>query len=965
MLTTSMLTTILSAPPGAFNFSTWEIASACIGGWLVGRLAWAAIGMPLGELLGFPFGLAGVGLFLAGDAASHFSTHIGILAFGLELLLVTVAIVAFTPALSRAWSRIVSVPGRIVRRVVFHVMNFVVPSSLRGAIDRFCEPDRLARWMERHTANTREPLLRGDRLAAAKQQWPEERFRWLYRDIPADLRRPLSWDGRLPGGVPVTWLGWHHMTVPAIAAIVQDRVQRSVRKAAGLGIILSVLAFGITMSHGLHSNIAYPAWANDASLHASWPIIAWYIDATVTTALSSASSVVIAILAAAIMAPGLALFNVGHGMRSYLSRASAPLTAPTRDALVVFKHRGDIRTTEQESYARQVDIAMRNPDAPVINIGRATGIARARGSMKSPGVGTVLAMDTHSIRQHVMAFGGTGEGKTEHFLKPLARRIFGMKWGQPDENGNYQRIGGYVTDGKGVLYQDLLALPEIRSRDDVRILGTGEGHFGVNLVSGMTPLEVSNMFKTISTQVMGGENRDTFWTELASNAVFHAAQLAIGLEAIIPSVDVYLSNPSSISDEDAEWKSFRPSSLIGLGYLASSPDAMKRAMSRFYDRSRAAEAEMDELPDELADGARSIHGKLNSPEMITTYRYINESWLTMAPETQSSIVANITAVTGKFYGAAGLRDQFATGMLPFDGITDVNYALEGGVLGVAVGEAEWGMVGKVVTTWLKTRLYIAAQRRQIADPEAAKRQSVTVFIDEAQSMITAGDKNADAEFAAIARSTGVMLIMASQSLPAIQQQIGQMAAKTLLNNLRTQICMRLEDHETLEHFVTMTGKTYRGMVIEDDFYETQGQREIEMPDRQVPALDGARISFQPAPPGFGIGGMRPAKLTDLRFILQHHKTGHDQDNTDAVTGSQQAAFWRQEDQEKEMLGRGLDYKPIFEAGDVKMGSRFAIAYVQRAAGHSFDVVDLEIGDLSEPADDQKVDDEDEEIGEAA
>jgi TraM recognition site of TraD and TraG len=963
MMTTSMLTALAGAPPEAFHFSNWEIVTACIGGWLVGRLAWAAIGMPLGEFLGVPLGLVGIALFLAGDAASHFSTHIGILAFALELILVAVAVVAFVPSLSRVWSRIIRVPGRIVRRVVFHVMNFVVPAALRGAIDRFCEPARLGEWMARHTANARDPLLRGDRLAAAQQQWPEERFRWLYRDIPADLRRPLSWDGRLPGGVPVTWLGWHHMTVPAIAAIVQDRVQRSVRKSAGLGIILAIIAFGITMSHGLHSQIRYPEWANDASLHAAWPIIAWYVDAIITTALSSVSSVVIAILAAAIMAPGLALFNVGRGLRSYLARASAPLTAPTRDALVVFKHRGDIRTTEQESYARQVDIAMKNPDAPVINIGRATGIARARGSMKSPGVGTVLAMDTHSIRQHVMAFGGTGEGKTEHFLKPMARRIFGMKWGQPDASGNYQRIGGYVTDGKGVLYQDLLALPEIQSRDDVRILGTGEGHFGVNLVDGMTPLEVSNMFKTISTQVMGGDGGNEFWPEMASNAVFHAAQIAIGLEMIIPAVDVYLSNPASISVEDAEWKAFRPSSLMGLGYLASSPAALRRATERLAVVGREASRLMTELPEELAAPHRKIYETINSPDMITSGRYIIESWFTMAPQTQSSVIAHITAVTGKFTGAARLRDQFATGMLPADGITDVGYALDGGVLGVAVGEAEWGMVGKVVTTWLKTRLYIAAQRRQIADPEAAKRQSVAVFIDEAQSMITAGDKNADAEFAAIARSTGVMLIMASQSLPAIQQQIGPMAAKTLLNNLRTQVCMRLEDHETLEHFVTMTGKTYRGMVIEDDFFETQGQREIEMPDRPVPALDGARISFQPAPPGFGIGGMRPAKLTDMRFILQHHQTAQGQNNTDAVTGSQQAAFWRQEDQEKEMLGRGLEYRPIFESGDVKMGSRFAIAYVQRAAGHSFDVVDLEIGDLSEPADDRKVDDE--EIEEAA
>jgi hypothetical protein len=891
-------------------------------------------------------------------------------------LSIAAAVIAFVPLAWRMSVRTARAPRRIASRLWGKMIDRLIPHGVQERIDAFCSPERLDKWLEARTAGSNNPLLAGDIRAAANTTWPETKYRWLYRDIPADLVRPPTWDGRLPGGVPVTWLAWRHMTIQAISEISRAQIHKSVRFSAGMAIVFAAAAVVSVCLQGLHSAIPFPDWAR--GLHVITPQAAWYADAIVTTAVSAIGTVGLALLAAAIMAPGLAFFNVVRGLQMYFSRASAALATPTRDSIVAWANRADIRATEQEAYARQIDLALMNPDAPTITVGKATGIARARGSMRSPGVGQTVALDAESIRQHVIAFGGTGEGKTRAFLQPMARRIFAAQW------GDGARIGGYITDGKGVLYKDLVGLPEIASRGDVRVLGTDEGQFGVNLVAGMTPLEVATMLKTVTTQVVG-EKEDVFWSEQASIIVYHSAVLCSVLERIIPhplavksdaqdvqdadvvehtdteatsdswedllasgaDIDDLAASGSAASETEATqdedvvptaWQNFRPWSLQGIAQLATNPDAIKDAAARIATESEAlvAIANSRALTVEEAE----LRDMLESREVVMSHSYVRGEWQNMASDTRSGIIANVSTITGKFAGAPPVAARFASGLLPADQTTDVDYALAGGILAVAVGESEWGTVGQVVAVWLKTRLYIAARKRQIADPEAAKRQSVALLVDEFQMLATKGGSESDAEFFNIARSTGVFMVAATQGLPSLQKRLGDKHTQDLLNNLRTKLCLRIEEQETLEFFQKLTGETLRGLVIDDDYYETQGVREIERPDVPVPALTGAEaVSLMPATPVFNTYPMRPLKRFDPRFILQFRKSQHG-GNQDAVIGSQKDAFWRQEDKEREMRGNGVDNKPLFTATDIKQGGSYALAYVQRAGGHSIDIVDL-------------------------
>ncbi|MBB2164652.1 type IV secretion system DNA-binding domain-containing protein [Gluconacetobacter sp. 1b LMG 1731] len=881
------------------------------------------------------------------------------------------AVACFVPLLGKLTVRTARAPRRIAGRLWSRLIDRLIPHGVTSRIDAFCEPARLDKWLAARTAGTGNPLLDGDIRAAANATWPEDRYRWLYRNIPDDLVRPPTWDGRLPGGIPVTWLAWRHLTIDAISTIARTQIQKSVRYSAGMAIVFAAAALLSVCLTGLHSAIPYPDWARSGELHALIPQIAWYADAIITTAVSAAGTLGLALLAAAVMAPGLALFNVVRGLQSYFARASSALATPTRDAIVAYKNRADIRQTEQEAYARQIDLALMNPDAPVIKVGVATGIARARGSMRSPGVGQTVALDAESIRQHVIAFGGTGEGKTRAFLQPMARRIFSATWDKPTDGRAPRRIGGYITDGKGVLYKDLISLPELADRGDVRVLGTDDGHYGVNLVAGMTPLEVATMLKTVSAQVIG-EKEDVFWSEQASIIVYHSAVIASVLEQIVPcpdspkerdatEVDDAVTDASASwedllssgdfdepsaaqpaaaegadqgdasDDSDATWKNFRPWSLQGIAHLATNPDALDAAFRRI-----AAHGKL------IADSGkdRELGDLINSREVAISGDYALGEWKKMAQDTRSGIIANVSSVTGKFSGAPPVAARFASGLLPPDQITDVDYALNGGILAVAIGESEWGTVGQVVAVWLKTRLFIAARKRQIADPEAAKRQSVALIVDEFQMLATKGGSESDAEFFNIARSTGVFMVAATQGLPSLQKRLGEKHSQDLLNNLRTKVCLRIEEQETLEYFQKMAGETLRGLVVDDEYFETQGQREIEFPDLPVPFLTGAeQISLRPAQPGLETHQMRPLKRFDPRFILRFYSNKHT-DNADAVTGSLKDAYWRQEDKEREMRGHGVENKPLFTATDIKQGSNFALAYVQRAGGHTIDVIDL-------------------------
>ncbi|SFF55789.1 hypothetical protein SAMN05216566_1281, partial [Aureimonas phyllosphaerae] len=490
--------------------------------------------------------------------------------------------------------------------------------------------DRFMRSLE--TGRYTDDLAKGDRLAYAREHWPEDQYPTLYKDIPDDIRRPLVWDGRLLDGDDAGWLMWRHLSPEIVREALIGSGEKAIRFASILTAIMlvcwvqvllpfrlnlglatelftssmplfaKILALGsyvatslamgyalafvyrlagggnplararcfkaaflvvylvswvgtsalqtVVMSAGVpsdllglspssalltmqqagnsvleRSGVPYPAWAEEVG---DWTPVAWYYVAVFLSYVARVPGLIGALLAAVILfaASSYALWSFGfwRTLRTWTHETGAPYAVPTRDALLFWKSKADgRRDTEYRAYARQVeDAAGRLATSPLIPVGTATGVLRARGDMKAPVRGQLVAYDGESIRNHTLVLGDTGSGKTRDVLRPLFKRIMSAAW------GDTHKIGAYVTDGKGTLWRDLL--PLVADRSDVIVIGTGEGHYGVDLLAGMSPLEVASTFKSVGGQVGGSSGKDEFWTESASLLIMHAATIAAILE---------------------------------------------------------------------------------------------------------------------------------------------------------------------------------------------------------------------------------------------------------------------------------------------------------------------------------------------------------------------------------------------------------------------------------------------------
>jgi hypothetical protein len=274
---------------------------------------------------------------------------------------------------------------------------------------------------------------------------------------------------------------------------------------------------------------------------------------------------------------------------------------------------------------------------------------------------------------------------------------------------------------------------------------------------------------------------------------------------------------------------------------------------------------------------------------------------------------------------------------------DIRHALDGGIIMVAVGETEWGMVGKVISVWLKTRLYIEARKRLQSAPEACRNTSCAMFADEWQMLATTGP-DSDGTFWNVARETGVFLIAATQSLAALKQVLGDEPTANIVNLLRTKIVLKTEETGTLDYCIKLAGETMRGIVTEEDFYETQGQRELQVPDIAPAPTTSERVTLGrilPTIPRMTTNPPRKIVGLDRRFIPRPRLIGGGQQSEDSRISAEQAAFWRQEDKEREAKGSGLQYRPKLTMDELLLGSGLAFAIVQRAGGDRSDIIDLE------------------------
>ncbi|WP_165448316.1 type IV secretory system conjugative DNA transfer family protein [Rhizobium leguminosarum] len=774
----------------------------------------------------------------------------------------------------------------------------------------------LIRRSDRFFAFNRNPLLRGDLLAYAEQEYPRDIYPTAWEDIPDDVRHELVWDGRLLNGRRVAELAKAKIT----DEVVGNALIRSGVHALALTFLLTSIPLylaamdsgrGLMAIFGGHTPFPSWAWDNGAIL----PVMSWGL-LTVIERIGNVLQLAIVSGLGLIAFPLFWLFSFGHAMNSAWNSASHSLRVATRDSEVFWKSNILGRKNQYLAYQREVESAChRLKDQPIIPVGKATGLIRGRGDMEAPDRDTIVCYDGESIRQHTLILGGTGSGKTRLVIRPLFRRIMEANWGPG------HKIGAYVTDGKGTLWRDLE--PVVSKRKDIAILGTHADHSGLDLCQGMTPLEISTTFKAVSGQITG-ETKDSFWPESASLLLMHSAALARALQ--------------QSGDARKKWRQTRrclPYSLVGIAQIASNETLLKECFKDFADFARP----LDEVDDLDAETDAIVTAASQSIE------WLKGAHMPLGDNTKGSIIAHVSSVLGKLSGAPDITARFCSGALDEEKMVDVDYALKGGILFVAIGETEHGMAGKVVNCWLKTRLYILAKRRLLTDPEGCRNTSCALIADEFQMLATVGP-DTDTTFWNIARETGVFMVAATQSVAALHQAIGDHATSNLMNLLRSKVILKTEERETLEYAKALAGEVARGWEYEQYFYATQAIRQLECGDLEPEISVGGFHGLLPQTFAASTEQYQPYNAAHIgamweRASVQVGGGTVDVGDGGASQNAQQMAM-REEDQNRQSFIGTLQMRPKIDTDELLVGSGMAFAIIQRAGGDRMDVIDLEI-----------------------
>lgn len=792
---------------------------------------------------------------------------------------------------------------------------------LRPIINRILARTGLTKnvgFFDGYFAGHEDPLLRGDLPAAAEKEWPRDKHPTFYRKIPDDLRKPVIVDGRIRGSnrLPIDVL-------PPVG-ITQDLVNeaKGVAAWAGLKWFLIALVAGLGMSwftaFSPLAGFALPEWVRPAGVD-FWSAadLEWQqkTDQAVTWTLYLGQLLAVLTVGLIVTTWTSAVFAVVLGFnvfwaswRKLIFRAADDhaecIRAEAKEATVRWKQRYEMRELEETAYIAQLDEVDR-VQSPTIEIGEATGLFNFRGALTGPRQKTKIKLALEDLFQNTIVLGGTGSGKTYAAMEPVAAQLIQLQ--------DQRDISLYVTDSKGVLWQDIKRIADKLGKGDrVQVIGVGAGERGIDILDGLEPGFAADVIKSVMRQ-MGGTAGDSFWPDLAHNMCVHVLKVLQAWER------------TDAGKQFVAEKGERPYSLVHLYEFAmkakdNSEDSLTARIQA--DIVSTLEAEPEKLRD------------VTGVDLFASLEYLRVTWPTMAADTRSGIEANITNALGLFASNMALRKQFASGErsdLTIDDmwcrkITLVN-------LPRSLGNA-----GRIVNVMLKSLLFNRAMERQAADPKIRDKQQLGFLADEFQSLITA-DISAgftDSSFPNECRSTGLFYFVATQGIRALQQAVGEDSALNFLNNMRNKIFLQIEEQATMSYAQQLAGKALRFLVFDNADHESVEAMRRET--GQDPALLGSAILTKDVKKTAGIWSLFSAwkkfKFEGLRrkFGETGSMSAGDLLNPE-VRGAIAESDKRADDKHSDWMKSGNEAQDILSTSDLmQMGRTHAYMCITRG-GH--------------------------------
>lgn len=824
--------------------------------------------------------------------------------------------------------------------------------------------ESIRRWLDNYYADEKhhknDPKLKGDRLAIAREKFPEEDYPYLYRHCPDDLLPEMIIDGHLPNGeLPAPVLAPCHIDYQFVSEVAKFAIKS--------GAILALCSFiawypiknmlvpaavkSANINVQVDNEIHHDVWSQAEMLEirkAQGEETAALAKARVDDVLSGLPKGILSSLLLMLLA-STAIF------KSVLSEGGSklvkPLTHMFKDSTSRYKSRLDQVINKRRAYIKQLEIAAIDK-SPMIPFGVASGTFRFRGVLGAYERGAPAQISLMDATAGVWVSGLTNSGKTSTIAKPTFKRFLEIR-ADAIKRGEPRYLSLVIGDGKDTLRQELEPMIIAAGQgDDIRRIGCEEGvEYGVDLYDNITPDLAGDILMMKMTQGSG----DPIWGKAGSNFLKKAGKIIWAAE-LTPWGYKYLQTYGE-----------RVKSLITHYKICMSPALQDEAIAAIREA--------------IATGVYypGFAEEVNA-ELDMAIEYVETTFRNLATETSSSVLFNIDASLSDFTMHGPLCRQFATGGAEKLITIPEFWGTGGGGGGLTILSLsdleDGGEAAKVVSIFITTLMKAEARKREMADPHIRFKERNILFWDEFQTIATKGSALSDAEFCLVNRSTGLSYFVLSQSLTALENVMGDVAARNFAMQMRgAKIMLATEDVPTIQMMCQLSGETMRLQVYKSDHYESFEAMCVEHRTslRQIiskrarlsaeyqsgrPIRDAFRalrfISKAPAPIEFETNTL-PVKF-DGRFV---HSNCGQEDVTNqtisglksltggiagfsdpALAGSLQAAHWRHEDKLSEWMKEGIHREPVLKTEDITNLGNNALMVLRRAGDLRQDIIYL-------------------------
>lgn len=350
--------------------------------------------------------------------------------------------------------------------------------------------------------------------------------------------------------------------------------------------------------------------------------------------------------------------------------------------------------------------------------------------------------------KNAIIFGQSGSGKTVCVLNSLLEGLLGSS----------TNLGGLILDPKGDYLEKINILAKKYNREkDLLILNPYEkDSFIYNpLDSDDDALEIASRITTGMQLLGSGKGNDTFWIDSARTALRHAIQLL------------------RLQDD---------------GKVGSLEDVL-RLVSGFVD------AEGNMVPDSLCASLimKLTEGSMQESKLAA--EYFTGVWFKMAPNTRSSVVAQLSTLIDAFSLPPYNRVFAGKSTMRLGDVVE-----QGKLLYVYMPIADKEQMSKLVCTFIKSDYF----RQVLIRPN--KKTPSFFLCDEFQSFIAEGaGSGADSNFFERSRQSNHANIIATQNMPALLKNISEESTLNLLGNCATKIFLRNTDQRTNEYASNLFG----------------------------------------------------------------------------------------------------------------------------------------------------------------